>query len=322
MVTGQQVCVFGGSGFIGRQLVARLANAGYDLTVPTRNRERCRSLLVMPNVRLRQVDGLDDATLATLLGGCTAAVNLIGILNGSERQFRAVHAELPARIAAACTNTGVGRYLHMSALNADAEHGASDYLRSKGAGEDTVHAVDGLAVTSFQPSVVFGPGDGFFNRFKTLLTLSPVLPLACPNARFAPVYSGDVVDAFTAALRDPASHGRRYQLCGPQVYTLRELVNYTAELSGRRRLVLGLSDGLSRRQAQVFDGAFRWLPLEPPFSLDNYRSMQVDSVCAADAPGLAELGITPTSVESVMPRLLAGRSERERYDTLRRFSRR
>ena len=326
----KNIYLLGATGFVGRALVTHLANRGHQLTLLTHNRERHRRFLVMPNLRLQQIDAPDQQALAGYFAGADAVINLIGILNGTDDDFQFVHAELPEQIAAACVDAGVPQLLQMSALNANANANAatsSAYLRSKGAGEDAAHAAgssSGLSVTSFQPSVIFGPGDGFFNRFAKLLKIAPALPLACPNARFAPVYIGDVVAAISAVLDRPAADtaGRRYQLCGPRVYTLKELVEYTAELSERRRLVLGLPDKLSRVQAKVFDGLFKLLPGDPPFSFDNYLSLQTDSVSAPDAPGLAALGVNPTSVESVMPRLFGARQARGRYQSYRRASRR
>jgi NADH dehydrogenase len=224
-----------------------------------------------------------------------------------------VHVALPHRIAQTCRNLGVKRLLHMSALNADAKQGASRYLQSKGEGEDLVHAAAGdtLQVTSFRPSVIFGPGDHFFNQFAGLLKTAPgVLPLPCPNARFAPVFVGDVVQAFCTALDNKASYGRRYELCGPRAYTLRELITYTAGVLGVRRLILGLPDSLSRLQAQVM----QWLPGKP-FTPDNYRSLQVDAVCRGAFPALFD--ISPASVESVVPYYLGKRDQQSVYDAMR-----
>ena len=177
-----------------------------------------------------------------------------------------------------------------------------------------------LALRVSHRRLFFGPGDSFFNRFAALLKMSPILPLACPNARFAPVYVGDVVAAMQTALNDDATIGQNYELCGPRIYTLRELVEYTAQLIGHKRVLLGLSDNISLRQAKVFDWLFKWLPGEPPFSVDNYQSLQLDSICSQD--GLAALGITPKSVESIMPRLLGDEHRSARYNRLRGISRR
>ena len=318
----ERICILGGTGFVGSHLVTHWANAGYKVRVPTRHRHRHKELLVLPEVELRQTAGFSRDALQPLFDGCDAVVNLIGILNGSEEEFRAVHAELPAAVVDACQAAGVKRYLHMSALNADAASGPSAYLRSKGAGENAAHAKGkeyGIAVTSFRPSVIFGPGDGFFNRFTGLLKLSPVMPLACPDARFAPVYVEDVAEAFAKALDNAAAFDQRLELCGPKVYTLKELVEYTAQLIGRKRWVVGLSDKLSRMQAQALELPFKVLPGDPPFSLENYNSMQVDSVCSAD--GFAALGITPKSVESVVPHYFRGGS-RASYNKYRQAGRR
>lgn len=313
----QTICVLGGTGFVGGHLVRRLFNAGRKVKVLTRYRERHRELLVMPTVELVEADVRDTAVLEREFAGMDAVVNLIGILNGSEAAFRAVHAELPARVAAACKTAGVKRLLHMSALNADPVDGPSLYLRSKGEGEGAVHqaARDGLRVTSFRPSIIFGPDDSFFNRFASLLKLSPVLPLACPNARFSPVFVDDVVSAFELSLDNEATFGQRLELCGPKTYTLKELVEYTARMIGRKRLVVGLPDSLARLQGQIL----QHVPGQP-FTLDNYRSLQVDSVCRTNA--LPALGITPRSVESVMPRHLGGGGRRGPYSLFRRGARR
>jgi NADH dehydrogenase len=310
------ICVLGGTGFVGQHLVTRLANEGRRVRVLTRNRERHRQFLVMPNVELIEANALDPQALAEQFAGQDAVINLIGILNGSEQAFRALHGTLPGNVAQACAETGVRRLLHMSALNADASDGPSIYLRTKGAGESAAHEVQGVQVTSFQPSVIFGPDDSFFNRFAALLKLSPVIPLACPNARFAPVYIDDVVRAFTTSLENESTFGQRYELCGPRIFTLKELVEYTAALIGRKRLIIGLSDRLSQLQARVFER----IPGKP-FTLDNFLSMQVDSVCRCD--GLAALGIKPCSVDAVMPPYFRGREGvRSRYSGLRRVARR
>ena len=312
------LCVLGGTGFVGRALVQRLAGEGRQARVLTRYRERHRALLVLPTLELVQADVHDPQTLVEHFRGCDAVVNLVGILNekGHDgRGFWTAHVELARKVVEACRGAGVRRLLHMSALNADATHGPSHYLRTKGEAEDLVHAASDLQVTSFQPSVIFGPGDGFFNRFARLLKLTPgVLPLACPQARFSPVYVGDVAAAFVAALDDRTSAGRRYELCGPRSYTLKQLVQYTARCAGLKRWIVGLSDRLSRLQASVFE----YLPGKP-FSYDNYLSLQTDSVCREN--GLMSLGITPTPVEAVVPGCL-GRKAQVRYSHFQRSTRR
>ena len=295
----RNLCVLGGTGFVGRQLLNQLTPGGHRIKVLTRRRERHRDLRVLPTVELLEADVHDLATLREAFRGCDAVINLVGILNEADQGFAAMHVELPRKIAQACKETGVRRVLQMSALHADAANGSSHYLRTKGAGEDLMHAAaaDGLQVTSFRPSVIFGPRDSFINRFAGLLRLAPYLfPLACPDSRFAPVYVGDVARAFIIALENGATIGHRYDLCGPRVYTLWEIVELTAREFGLRRKIIELNDTLSRWQARLFE----FVPGKP-FTLDNYRSLQVDSVCHGDN-GLLQLGITPTSLEAVLPR--------------------
>ena len=305
----QRIAVLGGSGFVGRHLVAALTRAGYATRVLTRRRSRSRHMLVIPTCEIVETDVHLVSNLSLHLADCAAAVNLVGILNehAGGGGFGDAHADLPGKLAEACRYNRIGRVLHMSALGVSAD-APSEYLRTKFLGERAAHAAgdDGIAVTSFRPSVIFGPEDSFFNRFAGLLALSPlVFPLACPRARFAPVYVGDVVRAFLTALGDDSTAGECYELCGPRTYTLRDLVAYTARITGRRRLIVGLGDGLSRFQARVLER----LPGKP-FSIDNYLSTKVDSVCSTN--GLERLGITPRGVESVVPRYLGG-SERNAW---------
>ena len=309
----QTICILGGTGFVGGHLVTHLANQGHSLKVLTRHPQRHRELAVLPTVDLVEAGIGDQAALETQFAGCDAVINLVGILNGSEAEFQALHADLPRRVAEACRKAGAPRLLHMSALNAD-PNGPSIYLRTKGQGLQAVMQAEGIQATAFCPSVIFGPDDSFFNRFAILLKLSPVIPLACPDARFAPVYSGDVVSAFALALEDASTSGKSYELCGPRVYTLKELVEYTAQLIGRKRLIVGLPDGLARLQARIFEH----LPGQP-FTTDNYNSMQRDSVCRSD--GLAALGIVPHSVEAIMSRHFQHQDARAyRYEAMRRLA--
>jgi NADH dehydrogenase len=207
----------------------------------------------------------------------------------------------------------------MSALNARANgKGLSTYLRTKGVAQDMVLsdavAQDGINVTSFGPSVIFGTDDSFFNRFADLLKLMPgPFPLACPDSRFAPVYIGDVARAFAQALDDNKTWGKHYDLCGPRIFTLRELVKYTSKQLGLRRPIIGLPDLAARIQGHVL-GHFPG----KPFSYDNYLSLQIDSVCS-DENGLNELGIKPTDIDAVVPYYLGENSERSRYMQLRRM---
>jgi len=316
----ETICILGGCGFVGTHLAHRLGRDGYRVRVLTRRPERHRDLGVNPNITLVRANVHDPQALRTQFSGCTAVINLVGILNetgGREAGFQMVHVELPQKVVAAATASGVSRLLHMSALNADAGEQDSLYLKTKGEGEARVHAAAelGLNVTSFRPSVIFGPGDSFFNRFAGLLRLAgPVFPLACPGSRFAPVCVTDVAEAICRSL-DAATGGERLELCGPQVFTLRELVEYTRDQLGLHCRIIGLGDVMSRLQAHLLGR----LPGKP-FSMDNYHSLQKDSVCSCNA--LPTLGITPAPIEAVVPRYLAGASSRARYPLLRRQARR
>jgi len=304
-MTTHKICIVGGTGFVGRRLAARLSEAGHDIVILTRRRERHRDLLVLPGLRLVDGDVHQPSFLQREFQDRDTVVNLVGILNepGHDgRGFVRAHAELPGKVVQACRETGVPRLLHMSALQA-APGAPSHYLRTKAAGEETAHHAAGadFHVTSFRPSVIFGPGDGFLNRFAGLLRLAPgVFPLACPDARFQPVYVEDVVRAFVEALDNHKTFGQRYDLCGPRVYTLREIVEYVAKLIDKRVCIVGLNDTLSYLQAAVME----FVPGKP-FSLDNYRSLQLDSVCDKGFP--AVFGITPESLEQIAPTYLTPR---------------
>ncbi|MEW6688511.1 MAG: complex I NDUFA9 subunit family protein [Pseudomonadota bacterium] len=321
--------VVGGSGFVGRHLVAALAARGARVTVPTRRRERAKHLILLPTVEVVEANVLQAGALERLAAGRDAVINLAGVLHSrrgrrDERgpndygpDFAAAHVELAQGLVNACRGARVPRLLHMSALGAVPD-APSEYLRSKGIGEQAVLAADDLAVTVFRPSVIFGPEDRFLNQFALLSRIFPALFIPSPDARFQPVYVGDVVRAFLAALEAREAAGRRYDLCGPRQYTLRELVEIACALSGRRRLVLGLPDRLSYLQAWLME----LLPVKL-MTRDNYRSMQVPSVCDCAFP----FGLEPAALETLAPAWLAPAAERataprERFAQLRWRARR
>lgn len=214
-----RVCLLGGSGFVGTRVAGRLAALGHDLVIPTRDPARRRQLLVLPTARIVRADVNGPAALDAVLAGCSVVVNLVGILNERGRDgagFEAAHAELARKLVQACARGHVARLVQVSALRADATAGPSHYLRSKGKAEAAIRGATGLRWTILQPSVIFGPGDSFANRFARLLTQIPlVFPLAMPGARFAPVHVDDVAEAIVRAIESPATDGRTYQLCGP-----------------------------------------------------------------------------------------------------------
>lgn len=318
------VLVIGGAGFVGRHIVSLLAARGLRVSVPTRRRDRAKHLILLPTVDVLECDVNAPGVLERLARGCDAVINLAGVLHSRPagpqsdagqrygQDFFATHVELPQRVVAACRAAGVRRLLHMSALGA-AREAPSEYLRSKSAGEAAVLAADDLAVTVFRPSVVFGPEDRFLNLFAALAALMPVLAVASPQARFQPVYVGDVAQAFARSLTERDAAGACYELGGPHEYSLRELVEYVCVVSGRRRLVVGLGGALSLLQAWTLEH----LPGQL-MTRDNLRSMQVPSVTASNLP----FGIVATPLESVAPNYLAHAQPRERYDEFRHRAKR
>ncbi|MDN5871871.1 MAG: complex I NDUFA9 subunit family protein [Nitrococcus sp.] len=315
----ETICILGGTGFVGRHIAAHLANTRFKMRILTRNCERNRQLLPIPNLQLIEADVYDEQTLAEQFANCQAVINLVGVLSSGSstgHRFEDAHVRLPERIIAASRAAGVSRLLHMSALGAAAD-APSRYQQTKADGERLAMEAHGekLAVTVFQPSVIFGPGDSFFSRFAQMLRRSPVLPLPTPRMRLKPVYVGDVAKAFLHSLEDDATFGQRYELCGPKVYTLRELVDYVAAVLGVRRLVIGLDDPWSQRQARLLER----IPGKP-YSYDNYLSSTVDSLCSQD--GLAKLGIHATPAEDVAPGYIARRRAQQRHSDFRRMRRR
>ena len=315
----RKICILGGTGFVGRTLANRLTQDQYQLRILTRHREsRRQELILLPTTKLVQADVHDAAQLREQFSDCDAVINLVGILNerGNDgRGFWKAHVELTQKVIDMCREAGVKRLLQMSALNADAENGPSYYQKTKGEAEKRVLAAESydLHVTCFRPSVIFGDDDSFFNRFAGLLKMTPLLfPLACPRARFAPVYVEDVAEAFALSLNDPDTYGQSYNLCGPHEYTLQQLVEYTAECAGLKRTIIPLSDFLSRMQAAVFN----YVPGKP-FSTDNYLSAKVDSVCNG-AGDLPSFGIKPTAIEAAVPRYLSNHTMRSMYTNFRR----
>jgi len=308
------VLVVGGSGFIGRHLVAALAARGIQVTVLSRRRESAKHLILLPTVDVIEADVMAVSALERLVAGRQAVINLVGTLHGPN--FSRVHVELPQAIVNACRVVGVKRLLHVSALGASPS-APSEYLRSKGLGEDAVIAAGDLDVTVFRPSVVFGPEDRFLNMFAQLARFLPVLALACPEARFQPAYVGDVTRAMITALAETGSFGKRYDLCGPRAYTLKELVEYVCAVTGRHRLIIGLPDRLSYLQARFLE----WSP-GPLMTRDNYLSMQVPSVCDAGRGGCLPFGLVPQALEALAPVYLAPSGPRERYPQLRWRARR
>ncbi len=315
-----KVCVLGGSGFVGTRLCAALARRGYRTTVPTRHAERARHLRVIPAVRVLECDIHDAALLGRTIAGHDAVVNLVGTSRDRGRrgaEFRRVHEDLVRKLVAACREKRIDRLLHVSALNADADHGPSRYLRSKGQGERIVReegAAD-LRWTVVRPSVIFGPGDALVTHLAGILRRVPVaLPLARPEVRLAPVWVGDVAEALMTCLSDDDSAGECYELCGPEILTMRAVALRVRDELRLRRAIVGLPDFVARIQAGlmgVLPGATN--------STDNFLSLTVDSVCARD--GFARLGLRPRSLDALLPDIVL-QSDRSPLGRLRRSARR
>ncbi len=310
-----RILVLGGSGFVGTSLCARLVdrNGGGSglITVPSRRPQRAKHLQLLPTVQLRQADLGDDRQLERLVAGHEAVVNLVAILHGSEEQFRAVHVDLPRRLAGACASQGVRRLIHISALGV-ATDAPSAYLRTKAQGEAELKSA-GIKLTLLRPSVMFGEHDRFINLFASLQRFAPVVPLAGSEAKMQPVWVEDVVSAIVACIDKPSTSGQTIECAGPAVFTLGELVGMAGAWAGHRRPVVPLPDSLGRLQAW----AMEQLPGTPLLSRDNLLSLQVPNIASGSLPGLESLGIVPPDIRSVMPAVLDGRTGPARLDGLR-----
>ena len=323
-----KVCILGGTGFVGSTLVSKLASIGIKTRLISRHPERYRHLLVLPGVEIVEADITEINRLSYYLHDIDAVINLVGILNDNTLDgagFRKIHIDLPKSIVQACQKNNIKRLLQMSALHADAGTAPSHYLRSKGEGENHLHIYSdkGIQITTFRPSIIFGPGDDFFNRFAKLLKVTPVIcPVPRANSRFAPVYVGDVADSMIKHLLDPNSNGLRVDLCGPHTYSMMEIMQYTASVLGIKRKFIALPDRASKLMAHLSDIA-NSIPLlsaswnmlipgfkEARFSIDNYRSLLVDSVCD-------DAETQNTAIEDIVPKYLGSQNTQHQFDKFR-----
>lgn len=301
----KRILLLGGTGFVGRHICERLARLGWAMTVPTRRASNASAVQHLPGLTVLQADVHDEATLRRLLAGHDAVINLVAILHGDEAAFQRTHVELPQKLARACLDTGVQRLVHIGALGAEpaaVDTAASRYLRSKSRGEAVLQAAaaQGLQLTVLRPSVIFGADDRFLNLFAALQRVFPVMPLTGAHARFQPVWVEDVAQAVVQCLQDTRTIGQTYELCGPVVCTLKELVQLAGRAAGVPRLVIPLPMGIGRLQALMMELA----PGQPLMSRDNLDSMKVDNVATGCVPGLAALGIAPTGPAAVAPAYL------------------
>jgi uncharacterized protein YbjT (DUF2867 family) len=319
MITqGRRVTVFGGSGFIGRYVVRRLAAEGWVVRVAVRDAIAAAFLKTAGNVGqvvpMRVDITSEDVVLETAIAGSDVVVNLVGILYESRRRsFQAIHAEAPGRLARIAARVGVARFVQMSALGAD-PNSPSLYARSKAAGEAGVLAAF-PAATIIRPSIVFGPEDGFFNRFACMARYSPALPLiGGGKTRFQPVYVGDVAEGMATALADPKTMGQIFELGGPQTYSFRELMEILLAQIQRKRWLVPIPFPIAAVQGAVLS----ILP-NPPLTRDQVKLLKRDNVISGLFPGLTELQVQPTALEAVISSYLDRFRPGGWYASARRF---
>jgi len=312
-----KILILGGSGFVGRHVCAKLAPLQLNLTVASRRLSNAVHLQTQPMLEVAECDVHNEAALTRLVAGQDAVVNLVAILHGDAASFENVHVTLPGKIARACAANGVRRLVHVSALGASVQ-APSMYLRSKARGEQVLQAA-GLDLTVLRPSVIFGADDRFLNLFADLQKLFPVVPLASAGARFQPVWVEDVAQAVVHCLQHPNDTiGKTIEACGPDVFTLQQLVQLAGQWAGiqggKGRSVWPLPNVLARVQARLME----LTPGQPMMSRDNLDSMSVDSIATPGAPGLTSLGMVANSLAAVGPTYLGQHGPRSALEALRR----
>lgn len=323
----QLVTVFGGSGFLGRHVVRALARRGYRVRAAVRRPDLAgflQPLGIVGQVTAVQANLRYPDSVAAAVKGADAVINLVGIMQEKGRQsFSSVQAQGARTVAQACANLGVDRLIQVSALGASADS-KSAYARSKAEGEAAVHALVRQAIV-MRPSVMFGPEDTFFNRFASLVRMLPVLPLAGAQTKFQPAFVGDVAEAIARAVDGKVEGGKVYELGGPEVKTLRELIDYVCEVTGRKRLIAPMPFGLARVQGQVLEIAdmltLGLLPNELILTRDQVNLLESDNVVSttAETEGrtLRGLGIAPVSAEAEVPAYLWRFRKTGQFDTAR-----
>lgn len=305
-----KIAVIGGAGFVGRHLANALVESLREVIVVTRVSEHAKSVGTLPSVQVVEADARDIDALTAAIRGADAVVNLVGVLYESSRaRFDDEHIGVTVAAIEACRRNGIRRFIQMSALNADT-NSESKYLRSKGEAEAKV-AASGLDWTIFRPSLIVGPEDKSLNAFAAIVRWMPVVFVPAASAKFQPIYVGDVANAFATALDEPSTYSQRYPLCGPRVFTLRELFAYAARLTGRRPLIIETPGPLAALQA----GALELIPGKP-MTRDNLKSMRVDSV--SDGTPTFLLGGPPRPIEDIVPLYLGPPGEHARYFMYRR----
>ena len=289
------VCILGGTGFVGHSVVRQLSEAGYTVKVLTRNGQKGKHLTQHRGVQVIECNVLNHNALKQALKSTSAVINLIGILHENKKTtFDDIHANLPRDLAKICVECSIPRLIHMSALQAS-DNAPSKYLRSKAKGEGQImQYANKINITIFKSSVIFGACDNFINLFTKLIKFLPIILLAKPNAKFQPIYVEDVSMALVKALDDKRTFGKAYELAGPKIYSLQELIQLVAKTANKNRLIIGLNDQLSYLQAW----AIELLPVKM-MTRDNLLSMEVDSI--SEQQSLDYFEFRPKALEAVLP---------------------
>ena len=291
----KKILILGGTGFVGRHVCEKLAAGGHRVTVLTRRRSNAKHLQMLPMLDVAEGSAYDAAALEPLVAEQDAVINLVAILHGTEAAFDKAHVQLPLALVKACDAAGQRRIVHVSSLGADI-NAPSMYQRSKARGE-AVLSSSGLDISVLRPSVIFGAEDKFLNTFASLQKVFPFIPLAGSTARFQPVWVEDVASAIVECVEDRSTIGQTYEACGPEIFTLKQLVQLAGQYSGNDKPVIGLPDALARIQARLMELA----PGEPIMSRDNLDAMKTDNISGGTLPGLKDLGITASSISAIVP---------------------
>ncbi len=306
-----KVVILGGTGFIGAQLATKLSPKSEKIVIPTRNIESNSGLKLIPNLKIVKTNIKDERSINQLFKDADLIINTVGILNelDEDNSFDKIHYQITKKISHCIKKNNVKRYLHISSLNADPKS-IGKYLKSKGQAEDFLISETSsfCKLTIFRPSIVFGESDSFFNKFATLLKFLPIFPLACPNAKFMPVYVEDLTDFMISTINNVDSYGKKIDVTGPNEYTFRELINQTLIALKIKRIIIPLNNFLSQVQARVFEK----LPGKL-FTMDNYQSLQIDSCSDKGFKG-------SSSIEDIIPRYLNIKYKQERFEKLRKKS--